>query len=262
MAITPHAVQTTLLEPTPTPGSVDPAVALDSIAHAMSQLAPGTHVGICATNRSGTLETLVGTDPLVFALDDIQYHLDEGPCLTAIREDHTVIIDDAESEHRWPTFMRYAAGLGLRSYLGVSITVDDKPVGGLNLYSTTRMRLDADRLSHAKLFAAQAALAMRHAQRENDLVTALQSSRTIGKAIGLVMERFDLDDEEAFAYLARLSQRSNLKLRDIAAHLVKQSNDLGHFRVRKAVPHEHGNLSRSELERWHPDAEISDLPPV
>ena len=50
---------------------------------------------------------------------------------------------------------------------------------------------------------------------------ALQSSRTIGKAIGLVMERFDLDDHEAFTYLVSLSQRSNIKLRDLATHLVE-----------------------------------------
>jgi len=243
MAITEPAVQTTLLEPTPPPGDVmDLAAVLDSIVHAMRQLAPGTHVGISVANSAGTFDTLAGTGPLVFALDDIQYHLDEGPCLTAIREDHTVIIDDAESEHRWAKFMPRAADLGLCSYLGVSITVDGKPVGGLNLYSTTRTRLDADRLAHAKLFAAQAALAMAYAQRESNLRQALQTSRTIGKAIGLVMERFDFDDEEAFGYLARLSQRTNIKLREIAAHLVRQSNELRHCRSDAQPPDEQGSL--------------------
>jgi GAF domain-containing protein len=242
MAITQPAVRTTLLEPTPPPGDVvDLAAALDSIVHGMRLLAPGTHVGISVANSAGTFDTVAGTGPLVFALDAIQYHLDEGPCLTAIREDHTVIIDDAESEHRWASFMPRAADLGLRSYLGVSITVDDRPVGGLNLYSTTRTHLDADRLAHAKLFAAQAALAMACAHRETNLRQALQTSRTIGKAIGLVMERFDLDDEEAFAYLARLSHRTNIKLREIAAHLVRQSNDLRHCASAAQPPGEPGD---------------------
>jgi hypothetical protein len=78
------------------------------------------------------------------------------------------------------------------------------------------------------VFAAQAAIALSQSRRENHLAAALQSSRTIGKAIGLTMERFDLDDAEAFARLARLSQKSNVKLCDLAAHLVKQSNDLRH----------------------------------
>ena len=201
---------------------------LDSIIDVAGQLIPGTHVGICIADSTGILTTLAGTDPLVFALDDMQYALDEGPSLTAVREGHTVIIDDAESEHRWSRFMPYAVNLGLRSQLAVPIYVEDQALGGLNLYSTTHTHLDADRLAHARVFAAQAAIALSQSRRENHLVAALQSSRTIGKAIGLTMERFDLDDQEAFARLVRLSQKSNIKLRDIAAYLVKQSNDLRH----------------------------------
>lgn len=201
---------------------------LDSIIDMARQVVPGTHVGICIPDSTGTLTTLAGTDPFVFALDDMQYAVDEGPSLTAVREGHTVIIDDAESEHRWPRFMPYAVNLGLRSHLGVPINVEDHTLGGLNLYSTTHTHLDADRLAHAKVFAAQAAIALGQSRREGHLAAALQSSRTIGKAIGMTMERFDLDDEEAFARLARLSQESNVKLRDLAAHLVKQSKDLRH----------------------------------
>jgi hypothetical protein len=78
------------------------------------------------------------------------------------------------------------------------------------------------------------------AQCENDLVMALQSGRTIGKAIGLVMERFDLDDHEAFLHLATLSQKSTIKLRDVAAHLVEQSNDLRHVaQARQTLRQQH-----------------------
>jgi hypothetical protein len=93
------------------------------------------------------------------------------------------------------------------------------------------------------VFAAQAAMAMRHAQRETDLVIALSTSRTIGKAIGILMERFDLDDEQGFAYLARLSQRTNIKLRDLAAHFVGRCNDLRHLDARVTGPHASGTPS-------------------
>ena len=209
---------------------------LDSIIDMARQLVPGTHVGICVADSTGALTTLAGTDALVLALDDMQYAVDEGPSLTAVREGHTVIIDDAESEHRWPRFMPSAVNLGLRSQLGVPINVEDETLGALNLYSTTHTHLDADRLTHARVFAAQAAIALSQSRRENHLAAALQSSRTIGKAIGLTMERFELDDEEAFARLVRLSQESNVKLRDLAAHLVKQSNDLRHVTDRSQPP--------------------------
>lgn len=202
---------------------------LDSIVRAVTRLAPETHAGITVANSDRRYKTVAGTDSLVFALDDVQYALDEGPCLTAIRGDHTVIIDDAESEHRWPRFMPCAVELGLRSHLGVPISIDDKAVAGLNIYSTTHTRLDVDRLDHVKLFAVQASIAMSNAVREKHLIRALGTSRTIGKAIGMIMERCELDEEEAFDYLVGLSQKTNLKVRDIASHLVKQSNDLRHL---------------------------------
>ncbi|MGA8980950.1 MAG: GAF and ANTAR domain-containing protein [Pedococcus sp.] len=199
----------------------------DSIIEAARHLIPGTHVGVCIADSTGILTTLTGTDPLVFALDDMQCALDEGPSVTAVGQGHTVIIDDAESEHRWPSFMPHAVSLGLRSYLGVPIGVDDQILGCLNLYLRTLKHLDSDLLAHAGVFAAQAAVALSQSRRENNLVVALESSRTIGTAIGLTMQRLNLHSEEAFAYLASLSQRSNVKLRDVAARLVQESDDLG-----------------------------------
>ena len=239
---------------------------LDSIIDAANQLVPGTHVGICIADSAGTLTTLVGTDPLVFALDDMQCAVDEGPSLTAMREGHTVIIDDAESEHRWPSFMPSAINMGLRSHLGLPIYVQDQTLGGLNLYSTLHTHLDADRLAHARVFAAQAAIALSQSRRVYHLAAALQTSRTIGKAIGLTMERFDLDDEEAFERLARLSQKSNLKLRDLAAHLVKQSNDLRHATEASRPPLQRPSTSHITLPSHdatdHAGTDIDVWPPI
>ena len=43
---------------------------------------------------------------------------------------------------------------------------------------------------------------------------------TIGMAKGLLMERYDVDADAAFAILRRTSQRSNTKLMKVAAELV------------------------------------------
>jgi hypothetical protein len=60
---------------------------------------------------------------------------------------------------------------------------------------------------------------------DRDLIAQLEEAvehRTvIGKALGILMERFDLDDEEAFTYLARCSNEQNRKLYDIAADFVR-----------------------------------------
>ena len=55
------------------------------------------------------------------------------------------------------------------------------------------------------------------------LEQALASSRTIGTAIGLIMERFHLDRVAAMAHLVRLSQDSNTKLFVVAERVVRSA---------------------------------------
>ena len=50
---------------------------------------------------------------------------------------------------------------------------------------------------------------------------AVEHRTVIGKALGILMERFDLDDDEAFTYLARCSNEQNRKLYDIAVDFVR-----------------------------------------
>jgi AmiR/NasT family two-component response regulator len=61
-------------------------------------------------------------------------------------------------------------------------------------------------------------------QRVADLEAALESSRTIGTAVGIVMHQYGLHQDAAFAYLTRLSQHRNVKVRVIAASIVDEAN--------------------------------------
>jgi AmiR/NasT family two-component response regulator len=61
------------------------------------------------------------------------------------------------------------------------------------------------------------AAAMAHAA---ELQRALVSNRRIGMAMGILMERHRLTEEHAFDRLRDLSQRSNVKLRDVAEQVL------------------------------------------
>ena len=50
---------------------------------------------------------------------------------------------------------------------------------------------------------------------------AVEHRTSIGIALGIVMERLDLDHEEAFAYLRSCSQAQNRKLYELAIELVE-----------------------------------------
>ena len=61
-------------------------------------------------------------------------------------------------------------------------------------------------------------------EREN-LKEAVEGRTLIGQAQGILMSRFDLDADRAFAVLRRFSQAQNIKLRAVA-ELVIDSGDL------------------------------------
>ncbi len=50
---------------------------------------------------------------------------------------------------------------------------------------------------------------------------ALEGRKRIGQAQGILMERHSLTEDQAFAVLKRYSQDNNVKLRDLAVHLVE-----------------------------------------
>jgi len=66
---------------------------------------------------------------------------------------------------------------------------------------------------------ARTALAGAAAHAE-ELERALLTSRQIGMAIGILMERHRLTAEQAFSCLRDLSQQRNVKLRDVAGQIV------------------------------------------
>ncbi|MBB5791074.1 ANTAR domain-containing protein [Jiangella mangrovi] len=62
---------------------------------------------------------------------------------------------------------------------------------------------------------------MADAQSIASLHLAVASRDLIGQAKGILMERYGLDSDQAFALLVRTSQTTNTKLADIAEHLVR-----------------------------------------
>ena len=57
------------------------------------------------------------------------------------------------------------------------------------------------------------------------LTDAVLSRQVISQAVGIVMERFELNSTRAFEYLVRTSQASQRKLRFVAAELVAHANE-------------------------------------
>lgn len=199
---------------------------LDAIVAVAARSVPGfEHAGVSILHNDGRIETTAGTDQLVWELDALQYDLNEGPCVDAIREEGVVVVEHARHTQRWPNFIPRAAQAGLRSQLGLRLYVDGATIGGLNLYSTQSETITEDAILTGELFATHAAIALGHSRTESNLTEGMKHRQLVGQAIGLLMCRYEMDEQRAFQFLVRTSSTSQIKLRDVAQEIVTAANE-------------------------------------
>jgi hypothetical protein len=169
--------------------------------------------------------TVATTDDVPPQVDALQYKLGEGPCLTATTADDVVHADDLTGDRQWPVFAAAAVrNTPVRSMISVRLALSADDRAAMNFYSHRPYAFDDTDFAIAAIFAPFAAMALQSALREKQaaqLHIALNSSRQIGTAIGILMARELITSEQAFSQLSRASQELNRKLRDIAAEVAE-----------------------------------------
>ena len=156
----------------------------------------------------------------------LQLELADGPCLAAMGAANEVRIDNTGTDKRWPRWTSAAHAVGVRSSISVSLASGDpRSVGSLFVYSHRVHGFDAEDSATIRILAAHAAVAVRQTRHEAALERAIDSRTVIGQAEGILMARYSITAEQAFAALIRCSQASNRKLR-VIAELVIDLGDL------------------------------------
>lgn len=194
---------------------------LDRIAELACCTVNSDMCGVMLVHRGNRVETAAVTHELVRRVDELQVECGEGPCLEAIEDQATFIIHDTATETRWPSWCRRVCELGVRSVLSVRLFTRQQTIGSLNIYSSKPHHFTDRDAQLGGIFAGHASVALAAAQTESGLREAMESRHLIGLAQGLLMERFDLDQEQSFAVLRRYSQDRNMKLRSVAQHVVE-----------------------------------------
>ncbi|MEI8410830.1 MULTISPECIES: GAF and ANTAR domain-containing protein [unclassified Kribbella] len=182
-----------------------------------------TYAGVALYSRGSQAEIAATTDPVVADVYSLQISSQNGPLVTALRERTTVLIRDTLTDDRWPEWAEKVAALGVRSVLDVPLATGDAPrstVGVLGLYSPTPDAFSEDDEAIAHILARHASVAVASARHEETMAQAVDARKLVGQAMGILMERFDVDGDRAFAILKRYSQDTNTKLRDVAQQLV------------------------------------------
>jgi GAF domain-containing protein len=197
--------------------------AADEIVGAARELI--THcsgAGITLVLRGRSVESAAVSDEVVRDGDALQYTLGEGPCLDAAWEQEQVYSADILRDERWPSWAPRVAELGVGSMLCTRLFTNENQLGALNLYGEKPNAFDEEDLEMTRLLAAHAAVAVASAQQIETLKVAVDRRTTIGKALGIIMARYGLDDDKAMAVMRRLSSHQNRKLYDIAMQVVHE----------------------------------------
>jgi GAF domain-containing protein len=175
-----------------------------------------------AIHRSQGAEVVAATTETLRDIAQWQHDLREGPCFDALRGQEVVVSDDLETDDRWPTFgRRLAAETGIHAAVSFRLFTSEETLGALNLYGRGVGAFGPQQVAEGQALAAHIAVAVLASRQREQLEQALVHRTVIGQATGILIERFGLEPEVAFAALSRVSQTRNLKLYALAEQLVE-----------------------------------------
>jgi GAF domain-containing protein len=205
--------------------TVESALALiSSLARETSPGSSGAGVSVIDDQRRRSSGS---TDDRVRAADDLQYELDQGPCLAATAEHRLVRMDDLSEDRRWPRWSESALRLGLRAAMSTALVAADRSLGAIKVYADEPRVFDQHSEQLLTLFAAQAAMLLAHVQRyeqsrrmSDGLREAIHSRDVVSVAKGILMGRHAIDEDAAFGMLLARCEQDGCSIGEAASRTV------------------------------------------
>jgi GAF domain-containing protein len=203
---------------------------LTDIAEFAVQAIPGADGAGLTMLEDDRAQTVVSSAEFVHAVDDVQYGLGEGPCLSAVETRRTQTAGSLGGEPRWPRFGPRVGRMGVHSVLSLPMLLPDRVVGALNVYAHAKDAFGPDAVRIGELFARPAAVSVHNAQvlaQSQRLATqlgeALTSRAVIDQALGVLRSRTGATAEEAFDRLRAVSQSQHVKVVEVSRVLVEEA---------------------------------------
>jgi transcriptional regulator with GAF, ATPase, and Fis domain len=189
--------------------------------------AEGAGLTLIEQNRS---DTIVATADFVSEIDDIQYGLGQGPCITAAADAKTVMSGSLGGDKRWPKFGSKVARLGVHSVVSLPLITEEGVVGAMNVYAHGKNSFTENAGRIGELFAVPAAIAVQNAQvlaqtkrLASQLQAALSARGVVDRALGIMMSRTGGTEAEAMDRMRALSQQRHEKLVQVATTIVDEA---------------------------------------
>jgi GAF domain-containing protein len=181
--------------------------------------------------RDGALSTFAYSSEEGRRLDETQYAFGIGPCLAALREQRSVLIDDLQLDQRWAPYTYAVAKLGVRSVLAVPIRTEPLSQAALNCYAHAVHAFDPETVKLVEDQAASMSRILRLALRlhapevfSEDLRAALKSRAVVDAAIALVMLQARGGRDGALDLLQAAAASGNRRIQEIAREIVARGS--------------------------------------
>jgi len=182
------------------------------------QTGPCDAASITMVGANQWLDTVAASNGLVEQADRLQYQTGEGPCRDAVWTDGVFVVPNMAADERWPQWAPQAAGLGIGASISVHLFTN-AALGSLNMYSLHPREFTDTDIENARVIAAQASVVLAYTRNQQNLWRTIDARNLIGQAQGILMQRYGLTAEKAFAVLRRYSQHHNIKLSVLAEQL-------------------------------------------
>lgn len=204
---------------------------LELVLMAAAGLGTGRPV-LCSitVERAGFPVTVASSELAVMALDERQYAFNDGPCLTALRQDRMVFIPDLHASRQWGHYAREIASSGVHSILAVPVEAGNGTRAALNCYARDPGTMDERFIAAVEAFAGSISRILRLALGFHlpaiagaDLGPELRARGLVDGAVAVIMVQDKCSRADAFAQLGQTAFTSNMRIGDRAIQVLQSA---------------------------------------
>jgi hypothetical protein len=185
-----------------------------------------TGAGLVLMSGGRSLDFVGVSDRISEAVEQMEYTLGEGPCVSAFHAKVPVFDADLadETSDRWPQFRRGALAAGVRAAFGFPLLIDRFCIGALNLYHDRPGALSDDQVADALVvaqFASRAVMAWQADAPPGTVAWQLAQIPNHGvevhQATGRISVQADVSVNDALVLLRAYSFSHDRPIGDVAA---------------------------------------------
>jgi GAF domain len=199
-----------------------------SLCHASVEVLGVAGAGLVLMSGGRSLDFIGVSDAAADAVEQMEYTLGEGPCVSAYHTKAPVFDADLAdgADDRWPEFRRVAIAAGFHSAFGFPLLIERVCIGALNLYHDRPGALTDGQVADALViatFASQAVMAWQANAPPGALAWQLEHAPNnrvqVHQATGRISVQVGISLDDALVLLRAYSFSHDRPIGDVAADI-------------------------------------------